>query len=218
MNILILFLKAIITGIITGFIVSIPLGPAGIESIKVTISQGYRKGLLVVFGAISGDATYLILINCGFSNILSQSKKTESLFLIVSGIILSLIGYRSLKKGEYQVNKLASKASNPFLSGYLMVVANPMTPSLWLTVSGTSIKAWQRVGNLFYYTYMISILIAMILWFSALNFLAFKGINFFSPSNTEKTHMILKYLIILIGIGFIIFGFIMFIQTFFVGG
>lgn len=212
------FLKALVSGIFTGLIVSIPLGPAGIESIKRTITTGYKKGFTLSIGALCADATYMILINCGLSNLLSANKKTEALFWIISGALLSLIGYSSIKKGEHVKNiNIKNRKSNSFLTGYFIVLTNPMTPSLWLTLSGTAIKAWHMIGKVYYITYMVSIMSGMILWFALLNLLAYKGIKFFSPSGTEKTNFILKYLILGIGFVFIIFGFFMFIRSLFLG-
>lgn len=219
MNGFITFLKALITGIFTGLIVSVPLGPAGIESIKRTITTGYKNGFTVSLGALSADLTYILLINCGLSNLLSANKKTEALFWVVSGAILSLIGYSSIRKGIHVKNKsIKPQKTNPFFAGYFIVLTNPMTPSLWLTVSGTSIKAWQMVGKFYYVTYITAIICGMILWFAMLNLFAYKGIKFFTPSNTEKTSYLLKYLILGIGLAFILFGFIMFIRSLFLGG
>lgn len=218
MHVFVTFLKALTSGIFTGLIVSIPLGPAGIESIKRTITTGYKKGFTLSIGALCGDATYMILINCGLAGLLSANKKTEALFWIISGIILSLIGYSSIKKGEHVKSiNIESRKSNPFLTGYFIVVTNPMTPSLWLTVSGTTIKVWHTVGRLYYITYMTSIMAGMVLWFALLNLLAYKGIKFFSPSGTEKTNFILKYLILGIGFAFIVFGFFMFVRSLILG-
>lgn len=219
MNGFLTFFKAVITGILTGLIVSVPLGPAGIESIKRTITIGFKKGFTVSMGALSADVTYMLLINCGLSNLLSANRKTEALFWIISGAILSLIGYSSIRKGEHVKSRnFKSQKSNSFFAGYFIVLTNPMTLSLWLTVSGTSIKAWQLAGRLYYITYMSSIVVGMILWFSMLNFFAYKGIKFFSPSNTEKTSFLLKYLILGIGFAFILFGFVMFVRSLFLGG
>jgi len=219
MNCFLTFLKALVTGIFTGLIASIPLGPAGIESIKRTITKGYKTGFALSLGALSADATYLVLINCGLSNLLSANKKTEALFWIISGIILSLIGYSSIKKGAHpRNNNIRRKKSSPFLAGYFIVLTNPMTPSLWLTLSGTAIKAWQLVGKVYYITYMVSIMAGMVIWFAVLNLFAYKGIKFFSPSNTDKTSFLLKYLILGIGFAFVLFGFVMFIRSLFLGG
>lgn len=208
---LINILKAIIFGFATGLVISVPLGPAGIESVKRTISLGYRMGFVVSLGAISADLAYLLLINAGLSNLLAANKRTEALFWIVAGIILTIIGYFSYKNKKDHRNsglnffKNSSLGSMPFLTGFLITFTNPMTPSLWLTLSGTVIRAWYYVDLFSYYTFIFSILVGMITWFALLNYFALKGKQILKPSS-NKVSFLFEYINLIIGIGFIIFG------------
>lgn len=209
-------LKVILTGCFTGFVVSIPLGPAGLESVKRTISEGYKEGFAVSIGALSADVAYLMLINGGLSNLLSKNRKTEALFWIFSGLILSIIGYFQIRSksstGGFKFNFFANSKvkSMPFLTGFLITFSNPMTPSLWLTLSGTVIRAWYYVGPIFYYTFIISIIAGMVAWFALLNLLALKGFKILNPNISKGTSNILKFSILVIGIAFLIFGIIKF--------
>lgn len=211
MHELVTILKALFLGLATGFIVSIPLGPAGIESVKRTVAKGYKQGFIVSLGAIGADLTYLMLINAGLSNILAANKKTEALFWIVAGIVLSLIGYISIRGHKHNTNKsklfrLNNLNSMPFLAGFMITFSNPMTPSLWLTMSGTVIRAWYYVSKLAYYLFILSIILGMIAWFALLNYLALKGTKILKPTHFNKTSKLLNIAILTIGIGFIIFG------------
>ncbi|TYE37542.1 lysine transporter LysE, partial [Klebsiella michiganensis] len=38
------YLKAILSGIVTGLLVSIPLGPAAIEAATQSLDKGFKKG------------------------------------------------------------------------------------------------------------------------------------------------------------------------------
>lgn len=205
--------KAIISGLATGLVISIPLGPSGIESVKRTISSGYKEGFIVSLGAISADIVYLLLIDAGLSSLLAANERTKALFWIISGIILTIIGYISYKnkKGHksssfniFINNKLGSM---PFLTGFLITFLNPMTPSLWLTLSGTVIRAWYYVNLFSYYIFIFSIIIGMITWFALLNYFTLKGMHILKPSS-DKTASFFVYIIFTIGIGFIIFGFV----------
>ena len=220
MNEIITILKALFFGLATGFVVSIPLGPAAIESIKRTLSNGYKQGLLVSLGAVSADFVYLLIINAGLSSILSSNKRTESLFWIISGIILSIIGYISIKSHressshEFKVLKSKNLTSMSFLTGFAITFSNPMTASLWLTLSGTVIRAWYYVNIASYYIFIFSIIIGMVSWFVLLNYLALKGTKVLKPSHFHATSKLLNYSILFIGIGFVIFGFFNFIRCF----
>lgn len=219
MNMFLLILKAIFFGISTGFIISIPIGPAGIESIRRTVSKGFKEGFTVSLGALSADVLYLLLINCGLANILSSNKETESLFWIISGLILTFIGYNSIKHKNGNETFLSifmknlNLSSLPFAAGFFITVSNPMTPSIWLTLSGTVIRSWYHVNKTCYYIFIVSIIIGMILWFALLNFLALKGFNLLGKSNSHKTVSLLMWGTVCAGLLFIGYGFYDFFNS-----
>lgn len=205
-------LKALFGGYLTGFVISIPLGPASIESVKRTVSKGFKEGFTVSIGALSADLTYFLLINFGLFNILHRNGKTESLFWIISGIILSFIGYKSI------VSKNSDSATNipinyrfksiPYITGYMITFTNPMTPTLWLTLSGTVLSFWLYISKACYYTFLISLGAGMVTWYVLLNYLALKGFKFLTPKASKHTTFLLMLSILVIGIGFIVFGII----------
>lgn len=219
MNEFIILLKAIISGFITGIIISIPLGPSGLESVKRTISKGYKEGLKVSLGAIAADMSYLLLITCGFAGLVSKYKGAEAIFWIASGVILSLIGYHSIKNADSGSSispkflKNSKYSSMPFLTGFLITFSNPMTPSLWLFMSGTVIRVWYSRGILCYYIGIFSILLGMIAWFALLNYLALKGFKVMAPSKSVKTTLLLMWSILILGFAFVIFGIFKMIEV-----
>lgn len=218
MNMFTLIIKAIFFGITTGFILSIPIGPTAMESIKRTVSKNFREGFTVSLGALGAHVFYLILINCGLANILRQSRGTESLFWIISGLILTLIGYTSINHKNGNVTfitkfmKSLNLSSLPFLTGFFITVSNPMTPTIWLTLSGTVIRAWYYINKTCYYIFIISILIGMTLWFALLNFLAHKGFNLLGKNGSHKTISFLMWGTLLVGILFVGYGFYDFVK------
>ena len=208
-------IRAIYSGLITGFIVSIPLGPAGLESVKRTISGRFNQGILVAIGAVMADTFDLILINFGILNLLSVNRRTEALFWILSGIVLAIIGYRSVKKHHNHESDLNPKVlkeskfkSMPFLTGFLLTFSNPLTHSLWLTLSGTVIRVWYYSGKAPYYAFIISIIVGMICWFVLLNLLVLRGKKVVEPSSSQKISLILTWAIVVIGALFVIYGLI----------
>lgn len=217
MNVIFKLLEAIILGFLTGLVISLPLGPAGIESIKRTISKSFKQGFIVSLGALTADMSYLSMINFGLYNLLNKNKKTECLFWIISGGILVIIGYFSLKDKNEPINdiNIFSKInlnSLPFLSGFLITFSNPMTPTLWITLSATWLRPWQYAGEPYYMTFILSILAGMIVWFALLNYFAYKGVQLLNLSTTHKASKLLKYVILGIGFAFMIFGLFKYIS------
>lgn len=219
MSVLLILIQAAVAGIALGFIMSIPLGPSGIESVKRSIAKGYWEGFKVSIGAISADVFYILIINAGLLNVLSKNRKTESLFWIISGLLMIIIGYNSMRH-HFQNDTLVSKYekkegnSHPYITGFIMTATNPTTPSLWLMMSGTFFRTWYQINKFSSYVFVVSIILGMVLWFALLNFLAVKGFKVLSPTNSNKTISFLMWLIIITGFLFIIWGILKFFNIF----
>lgn len=203
-------LKCLISGISTGFAICIPLGPSGLESIKRTVTYGFLEGFKVSMGAITADMSYLLIIHMGLANLLTATPRRESFFWIISGSVLVLL---NVFNGKNRDKPSIFNAENfpPFLSGFLMTFINPMTLSLWLILSGTIVQFWHDTGIIYYFVFILSILITMISWFAVLNFLAAKGFKSLSSKTNGKSNLtskVLKYVLIILGSGFILFGLI----------
>lgn len=203
-------LKCLISGISTGFAICIPLGPSGLESIKRTVTYGFLEGFKVSMGAITADMSYLLIIHMGLANLLTATPRRESFFWIISGSVLVLL---NVFNGKNRDEPSIFNAENfpPFLSGFLMTFINPMTLSLWLILSGTIVQFWHDTGIIYYFIFILSILITMISWFAVLNFLAAKGFKSLSSKTNGKSNLtskVLKYVLIILGSGFILFGLI----------
>lgn len=210
---LITLIKSVLFGFITGISISIPLGPSAIESINRTLSIGFKDGFLVSLGAIIADLTYLILMNCGLSNLFKLNKKCEGLFWIISGVILLILSFKYMFYSKNTSNATGDKSKKhsrkfPFLSGYILTLCNPMTPALWLGMSGTILMSWKNLGYVYYYTFIISIFIAMIGWFTTLNLFALKGKKIAKSNTSNKLSRIIDFILLFIGIIFIVLGFI----------
>lgn len=207
-----MMLKASLSGIFTGILLSIPIGPAGFEAVKRTISKGYKEGFLVSLGAVSADTLDIILINFGIFNLLDSSSKSQGVFWIISGVILSIMGFMSIKKDKmgkesHEINlKSSNLKSMPYISGFLIVLSNPMNHSLWITMSGTVMRLWQESSTAAYYTFIISLIVGMIAWFALLNLLALKGNKKISLDSSQWISKALMWCILIFGIGFIFYG------------
>ena len=206
-------LKAICIGFFTGFTASIPLGPSGLESINRSMSKGFREGFKVSLGAVSADLLYIIIINLGLFTLLSKHHHFQSIFWIVSGIILILFNRLSFNSKQSNSKKSLNKyASNGFLAGFLITFINPTTPSLWIALSTTVFNVWRHHGRIYFLTSVASMIIGSISWFCLLNILVSKGVKKVKPDYTQTTSKLLNYFLMILGICFIILGVIKFLH------
>ena len=202
-------LSAILVGFPTGFIASIPLGPSGLESVNRSISNGFIAGFKVSLGAVCADLFYLVVINLGLFNILSNHKHFEGFFWIFSGIILILFSRISCKSNSSNSKlkkTLYNYTSNGFLAGFLITLLNPTTPSLWIALSGTILSLWRLKGRIFFIFSFSSMILGSLTWFCLLNILASKGFRTLKSDYTNITSRLLNYFLLMLGILFIIWG------------
>lgn len=199
--------KTILCGLATGFTLAIPLGPSGIESVKRSIDNGFWGGFKVSLGAIAADYTYILLINLGLATLLKLNSNAEGFFWIVSGCILVLFNNMSQKSNNKFTNLINSDHKYAgFLSGYILTFINPMTPSLWLVVSGTIMSFWRDDGHMCYIFGILAMLCGTLCWFALLNLLATKGIKYFKKDISGKTSNFIRYFMLVLGICFAIYG------------
>lgn len=208
-----ILIRAMISGLATGLLSAIPLGPAGIEAINRTISKNYKEGFLVSLGSVSADAFDIFLINFGILNILEQNKILENLFWIISGVFLCIVGYTKFKKiknNQLEVKpgilENAKIKSMPYITGFLIAFLNPLTHSYWLTMSGTVIKAWRFWGTAAYDVFILFVLVGMIIWLAILNYFVMKGKKIISGGSANKVSIYLIIGIFGIGLAFILWG------------
>lgn len=207
--------KAICIGFLTGFTASIPLGPSGLESVNRSMSKGFKEGFKVSLGAVTADLSYIVIINLGLFTILSRHRHFQSIFWILSGIILIIfnrLSYNDNPQENRSKNFLNKYTSSGFVTGFLITFINPTTPSLWIALSTTVLSVWRYHGRIYFLTSVSSMMIGSITWFCLLNVLVSKGVKKIKADYTQKTSKLLNYFLILLGISFIILGIIKFIR------
>ena len=207
--------KAIFIGFLTGFTASIPLGPSGLESVNRSMSKGFREGFKVSLGAVSADLLYIVIINLGLFTLLSKHRNFQSIFWIVSGVILILfnrLSFTDSKKKTESKNLLNKYTSNGFVTGFLITFVNPTTPSLWIALSTTVLSVWRYHGRIYFLTSVSSMMIGSITWFCLLNILVSKGVRKLKSDYTKTTSKLLNYFLMILGISFIILGIFKFIK------
>lgn len=209
----ILFVKALVVGLTTGIVIAIPIGPSGIESVRWTMSRGFRQGIWVAVGSVIADTLDVVLINFGLLSWIETYKLLEALFWIISGIVTFYIGYRAVKSGRnYNLDKEEKLleenkvTSHPVFTGFIISITYPMTHFSWLTFSTTFIRYWRSLGRMPYITFVVSMLSGIFICLTCINLLAAKGRKIGNGKRSEKFTGMLAYGIAALGVSFIIFG------------
>lgn len=143
-------MTALLTGIITGFLMVVPIGPINLSVISKVINHRRWAGFRVGLGGAVMDTFYLFALMSGFSaidfnpNAMFSLKLTGILFLLAYGIY-ELVRNPNNSRGGFQFNQ---SARNDFFLGIFLYVSNPV---LVATLSGLAafIQALQVFPNSF---------------------------------------------------------------------
>lgn len=118
----------LLLGMIAGFSVSMPLGPAGLFCIQRTLSKGQRSGLVVGMGAASSDVIYASLAILSLSFIKNLIENNKNPLFFISGLGLMIIGiaiYSTNPVKQLRQNRKSKKFWEDYFTGFLMSFSNP---------------------------------------------------------------------------------------------
>jgi threonine/homoserine/homoserine lactone efflux protein len=205
-----LILKAIYIGLFTGIVIALPTGPAGIESVRWTVSKGLKYGILVVAGAMIADVIDVVLINFGVLEFMETNKFFEILFWELSGIIIFYVGFKAIKNKDAHIldkdNSKLEQSSSALFTGFIISISNPMTHFVWLTLSGTALRLWRGYGCVVYFIFLFCLILGMFITLVVLNLLAWHSKKIIAPKNSGKLDRIIAFIMIAVGIVFSVRG------------
>lgn len=209
----ILIVRAIYTGLLTGAAIAIPMGPAGFESVRWTITKGFKQGILIALGSLIADTIDVMLINFGLLELINTNKLLEIFFWVVSGIIILYIGFKAIRNAKRLASDKESdkpeengRKSSALFTGFIINFSNPMTHFFWLTLSSTVIRIWRSYGRLVYFVFAVFMLCGMFISLFAINFLASHGRKLTTPKVSSKFTNLLTYVVCAFGVGFLVTG------------
>jgi threonine/homoserine/homoserine lactone efflux protein len=120
-------------GVLLGLSVAAPVGPIGVLTIRRTISDGFRMGFATGLGAATADATYGLIAAFGLTAIMAVLNDHADAIRLVGGVMLVVIGVRTLVQGRASGNGHAFAAANvltparSYIQTVGLTLTNPMT-------------------------------------------------------------------------------------------
>jgi len=138
------FTELFIKGIVIGLVIAAPVGPIGFLCISRTLEYGTVIGLATALGAASADAVYGAVAAFGLMQVAEMLSDHDVALRVVGGLVLCLIGLRSLVLAERRQQEFAAreaKADGSLVTGpqsrrsvpgyygssLLLTLANPAT-------------------------------------------------------------------------------------------
>ncbi|MDO9182794.1 MAG: LysE family transporter [Bacteriovorax sp.] len=162
---------ALIIGLLTGFLICIPVGPINVWVVNTLIKYDFKSAFAIAVGGSLMDFVYFILILSGLS--FFHFSVTTVLVLKSAGVIfLFTFGLRELlvKKQNFKLDKDIDKKDPTIIGFFLLGVAiYSSNPTLVATMSALAavIKSWNLFTNNFgnYFALSIGLAFGSASWF-----------------------------------------------------
>jgi len=196
-------------GILTGFILSIMIGPVFFLLLETSIRKGVRAAIAFDVGVLLSDLIYIIIALIFYSEVSKITSGEYSYIIsIVGGIILMVFGLVTLLKKPKEDAKETDKQLNSTkkdlillgLKGFLLNIANPGVIFYWITVIALGADGKKNASDAIDESTYWYILIIMVTFFSV-DLLKIFGAKKLRPFITENVLVGLNRLIGLIIIG-----------------
>src|SRR4051794_890482 len=134
-------LSAVAIGLVSGFLISIPVGPINLAIINEGAKRGFRWGVLIGFGAIAMDIVYCGIAFAGFSGMFTKGLLQATIQLL-SFLALIYLGVRYLQATELPATSKSMEIvehrlhqHTAFMIGFVRVLGNPSALLFWIFLS-----------------------------------------------------------------------------------
>jgi chemosensory pili system protein ChpE len=140
-------IEVIVSGWLIGVAIALPVGPVITEIIRRGLRAGFLPAWLVSLGAAASHAILVSLTLLGVVTLLD--RPTWHAVLGGAGVlVLGYLGVDALRAGaDPPTPEDATRAGRPFLVGFSIGIANPITLLWFLTVGGGLIAAHGGGGT-----------------------------------------------------------------------
>lgn len=208
----------VLKGIVTGFILSIMIGPVFFVLLETSIRKGIRAGLAFNVGVFLSDIIYILIAYLFFAQVSDLAEgESRGIAKVIGGILFILYGVVSFFKKPQNMlisgNNTREVAdwgeyAKLSLKGFLLNFANPLVIFYWfsvLTLGDTKVSETDPDSKFGILLFLVIILVT----FFSVDVLKIIGAKQLRPLVTGR---LLRALNQLIGIVFVVFGIFLIIQ------
>ncbi len=134
---------ALITGLIAGFLISIPVGPINLTIINEGARRGFKWAIMIGFGSVAMESIYCAIALTGFSAFL-ELPVVKSAMELLSFLFLLFLSWKyfsakTIPSHVHTADVIEEKLHprGAFLTGFVRVLGNPTVLLLWVTLTAT---------------------------------------------------------------------------------
>jgi threonine/homoserine/homoserine lactone efflux protein len=126
-----MFIGLFLKGLLTGFLVSLPIGPMAVLVIQRTVNRNLKSGIFSGLGVASTDSIWIILAGFSVSYIITFLETYQIYFQIFGAILLFLLGlnifFSHPIKSLKEFKRKGTNAFQCYITGMALSFSNPLT-------------------------------------------------------------------------------------------
>ena len=201
-----------IKGIVTGFVLSIMIGPVFFVILETSIRRGVKAALALDLGVLISDLVYILIAYVFYSEVSGLiNGENKGLLKLIGGILFVIYGAFTFfkKPKEEKVDEVGNVVQNSTdyfmlaLKGFLLNFANPLVIFYWFSVITMGAKNSAHAGtNQNSILFFLGVILVTFFSFDLLKILGAKKLR---PLVTEKLLVALNQLIGIVFFGFGVF-------------
>lgn len=204
----------LLKGLVTGFILSIMIGPVFFVLLETSIRKGVKAAIALDMGVLISDIVYILIAYVFYTEVQALSQGDDkSLLHLIGGSLFMVYGVFNLfkKVKERKVKNLHVSTVRTMdyiwlgIKGFILNIANPLVVFYWFSVMTLGSKEAGGAGS----WKMIFYLGVILITFFTIDLLKIFGAKRLRPLVTPRLLIGLNRLI---GIVFIVFGVVLIVQ------
>ena len=166
-----------VMGALSGFVVSIPVGPINITIVNEGVRRGFWWSFWIGLGAVAMEMIYCAMAFAGFSGLFA-SEILHAAIQLVSFLLMLILGIKyvltqSLPAMTKTVERVEHRLHphTAFMTGFVRVLANPVVLLFWITIAATFIAhEWMNNTWPSKTACVLGVGTGVLLWFVLLSF------------------------------------------------
>ena len=184
-------MEVVISGWLIGVAIALPVGPVITELIRRGVAGGFLQGWLVGLGAAASHAILVALTLLGVVTLFDRPV-WHALLGLGAVVVLGYLGLDAFRAGVTPPSvETMTATGHPFLVGFGIGIANPITLLWFLTVGGALIASQGegRMGGLAV-AFGSSFVIGVLCWDTVVAALAGAGRRWMGPRTLRTLNAI----------------------------
>lgn len=187
-----ILLDLILKAVVTGFVLSVLIGPVFFLLLETSIRKGVRAALAFDAGVLLSDLIYIVIAYTFYAEVADLTKGSKSYIIdICGGVIFLAFGLVTLLKKAKAFDREEVEAASPTskdyymlgLKGFLLNFANPAVIFYWFSVIALGAK--KEEGDVMGGHILLYITIILVTFFSV-DVLKIIGAKKLRPFITER--------------------------------